>query len=81
MQVLDVDQSQGAAMDGAEAIEGSVKASAQKTREDSAAEIEEFEPDQPLHGLARRMKMAKIDEESMNVIKAKLVEAQEKVKL
>lgn len=64
-------------MEGAE-VEGSVKASAQKTREESAAELEEFEPDQPLHGLMRRMKLAKIDEEAMNVIKTKLVEAQAK---
>ena len=45
LQVLDVDQSQGNAMEGADLGEGSAQASVQKEREPSAAEIEEFDTD------------------------------------
>ena len=41
---------------------------------------EEFEEDDPLFGLERRLRHAKIDDESKTVIKQKLIDAQNKVK-
>lgn len=41
---------------------------------------EEFEEEDPLFGLEKRMKVAKIDDEMKGVIKAKLIDAQNKVK-
>lgn len=41
---------------------------------------EVIDPDDPLYGLEERLKYAKLDDDTKQVIKAKLLEAQEKIK-